>query len=231
MTVWVCDWTHWQGKPLDAAAVADEGYGMVKLKAGGAKLLTSDWHFVDPYFLRNADALLSEPRLIPAVYWYLSPMHPTAQAGLLYDLLVKTGTLEGWAAFLDLEEAGIKASHVVDFVQAWRRLTGDQPLHVYTSQRYWLSRFGGGPWLSGAGMMPVLEEARWVAESVRKNPQTPYASQQAKAIDPSWWEVSYGGWTEPTLIQFTDYALVDGKRVTASIYRGSKESLRSKLYD
>lgn len=227
MVVYACDWTHWQGEVLPADRIADEGFGMVKLKAGGAK--REGWHFEDPYFTRNADALLAEPRLIPGVFWYMMPGRPNAQAALLFDLLQTTEGVSPWAVCLDLEEPGVKPADVTAFVSTWWKLTGGKRLWAYTSYRYWQTMAGThSTW--GSNFMPVLEEARWVPESVRKDSAKPYASQQAKAIDPLWWDISYGGWDNPTLIQFTDYALVAGKRTTASIYRGGKDSLRGLLY-
>jgi hypothetical protein len=221
-TTWVCDWTHWQGMTLPAWGVANEGYGMVKLKAGGAS--AGGRFFEDPKFHENAIALVNEPRLIPAAYWYLMPGRATAQAGLFYDILAGYG-VHTWAAFLDVEERGLSFADVRKFAIAWERLTAGQPLALYTSRRVWQT-LGE---VDGNVFFRFLEEAHWVPEAVRKDPARPYASQQARFIDRTWWDVNYGGWGRANMIQFTDNALVMGKRTTASLYPGTQAQLRAAL--
>jgi hypothetical protein len=223
MTVWATDWTHWQGVRVPAKQIADEGFGMVKLKAGGSS--REGWSFEDPMFQENADALLAEPRLVPAVYWYLVPGHQHAQAGLFMDLLINTGAVEKWAAYVDVEQDGLKWFDFMFFVEAWNAITEGKTLSVYTSKRFWTANMEGH---DGSRACPVLEEAHWVPEAVRKDPARPYASQQAKAIQPSWWTDGYVGWN-PAGIQFTDNALIAGKRNVAAQYLGSNEELRARI--
>lgn len=222
MTVWIADWTHWQGAPLPAARVQSEGYGMVKLKAGGRN---NPWHFEDPTFNLSASAL-HDTSMIPGVFWYLAPGRATAQAGLFYDMLEANGGVRSWAAYVDVEQIGLRWEDYDRFVRTWAILTGGQKLTVYSNRNYWINNMGSG---NGAAWAPVLEDAHWVAQSVRESAATPYASQQAKAIDPAWWHASYGGWAAPTILQFTDAALVAGVRTSASLYRGSKDALRALL--
>jgi len=222
-TTWVCDWTHWQGMTLPAYGVANEGYGMVKLKAGGAT--SGGRFFEDPKFHENAIALVNEPRLLPGAYWYLMPGRATAQAGLFFDILNGYG-VHTWAAFLDVEERGLSYADVRKFALAWERLTAGQPLALYTSRRVWETLGNPSP---GYNVLTFLEEAHWVPETVRKDPARPYASQQARFIDRTWWDVNYGGWARADMIQFTDNALVMGKRTTASLYPGTQAQLRAAL--
>lgn len=222
MTVYICDWTHWQGKPLPASGVAGaEGFGMVKLKVGGS--IRQGRFFEDPTFFDSAVALLDEPRLIPSAFWYLMPGRASAQAGLFYDLLSLVD-LPSWAAFLDVEQDGLNWRDVERFRSAWSKLS-KRPLHLYTQRRLW-ERLGA-PVDLGQPMFPVLEEAHWVPASVRNDATKPYASQQAKGIDPAWWKVKYGGWAEANILQFTDTAMVQGVRTSASIYRGTQAELRT----
>jgi hypothetical protein len=224
-TTWVCDWTHWQSKPLPAAGVANEGFGMVKIKAGGAQ--REGRFFEDPMFYTNAVALVRESRLIPAAYWFLMPGRASAQAGLFYDMLNAFG-VETWAAFLDVEQAGLSWTDVHRFALAWDRLTGGQQLNLYTSARFWGSLIGAPPDAASA-LFPFLEEAHWVSEDIRTDPARPYASQHAKGINPAWWNVNYGGWETADMLQFTDTALVQGMRTVASMYRGTQSELREAL--
>lgn len=221
MTVWICDWTHWQGKPLDAERVQAEGFGMVKLKAGGAQ--REGRYFEDHTFFASAHTLV-RTAMIPAAYWYLMPGRPYTQAALFYDMLQEAGGAQRWAAFLDLEQPGVTADEVSRFAYSWDCLTNGKPLALYTSRSFYLDNFGE---VGLAFFFAFLEEARWVPMRVRNDPTRPFASQQAKAIDPAWWDISYGGFSSPTMLQFTDTALVDGQRTTASIFRGSKSELRT----
>jgi len=224
MTVWVCDWTHWQGVVVPVKGIADEGYGMVKLKLGGSA--RDGRYFEDPMFFPNAVALLREPRLIPAAYWYLMPGRGAAQAGLMYSMLALVDH-QTWATFLDVEHDGVTWRDVFQFAEAWTRLTGRQ-MALYTRQNFWQQL--GAPIGLGADVFPFLEEAHWVSDAVRGDRNKPYASQQAKAIEDSWWSVNYGGWTQASMLQFSDNVMVQGKRTVASIYRGTKAELRAELF-
>ena len=228
MSVWECDWTHWQGKPLPAQQVANEGFGLVKIKAGGAS--KEGWTFIDPTFYESAEALLAEPRLIPGVFWYLMPGNPHAQAGLFLDTLVRTGDADAWAAYVDVEQAGLSWFDFLFFVKAWHGMTSGKTLSVYANRHFWTANMGEPQNTEvAARLCPVLEEARWVPESVRKDPARPYASQQAKAIPDYWWDSTWWGGTAPAGIQFTDNALVAGKRTSAAKYSGSAVDLRARL--
>jgi hypothetical protein len=221
MTAWVCDWTHWQEVPCPARGIADEGYSMVKLKVGGA--ITEGRFFEDPMFFNSAIPLLNTPELIPAAFWYLVPGRARAQAALMYDLLDLVD-LPSWAVFLDVEQPGLNWRDVLNFRDTWHQLTGGQQLNLYTRRAVWLAL--GAPVGAGKPAFPILEEARWVNDLWRRGGMTRYASEQAKGINPDSWKVNYGGWEEADLLQFTDYALVQGKRVSASMFRGTKAELR-----
>jgi hypothetical protein len=115
---------------------------------------------------------------------------------------------------------------VIDFWSAWFSLTNGKRLSCYTSKRFYDENLSPERLLP---IMPVLEEARWVSTSIRNDPAKPYASQHARGIESHWWDISYAGWQGPQIIQFTDNALIDGKRNVASIYRGSRAELRALL--
>jgi hypothetical protein len=225
MTVWACDWTHWQGKPLPAEQVAAEGFGMVKLKVGGS--IREGWSFIDPTFHESAEGLL-QTDMLPAAFWYLMPGNPHAQAGLFLDQLALTADAYAWGAYLDIEQKGLTWYDFLFFVKAWHSMTNEKPLSVYTSRRFWIENMLGFQTESPAELCPVLEEARWVPEAVRKDPARPYASQQAQAILPGWWGIEYAGW-KPAGIQFTDNALVAGKRTSATKYPGTVTQLGSRI--
>jgi hypothetical protein len=245
--MWYCDW-HWRQGIFPARAVEAEGYDLVWLKTGGAD--TGDAvngtreRFIDPTFLASAREV-SMTSMIPGSYWYLTPGRPNAQMGLWYDLLLEAQTamgrssakVRGWALKLDVEAKGLRHEDVATAVATFGDLTGDYPLIIYTNRTLWnrtlpVELRDAPSDVSGRSLTPYLEDAHWVAESVRTDPKTPFASQQAKAIKPDWWDLpygdgtakryGYGGWDAANLLQFTDNALIAGKRQMAGLYRGTK---------
>lgn len=224
MITWLCDWTHWQSITLPAPGVADEGFGCVKLKVGGAT--REGRYFEDPKFYDNAVALLAEPRLIPGAYWYLMPGRTVAQAALFYDMLSRVD-LPSWGCWLDVEEPGLSWQDVLRFAWAWETLVPNKPLVLYTRKTHWTTL--KAPPGAGADVVPLLEQARWVPKTVRDNESKPYASQHYRHVLPTWWNVDYGGWKTAHILQFTDTARVQGKRTVASAFRGTKDELRAML--
>lgn len=242
--MWACDW-HWRQGVCPAETIASEGYELVWLKAGGATAgdATNGWkeRFIDPTFFASAGQV-ALTRMIPGAYWYLMPGRPATQAGLFYELILEASRrqgryLTGWAAKLDVEAPGLRYADIEAFVMTWSYLSGGHPLMIYTNRTLW-NRTLPVEWRdkpddnSGGVLTRYLEDAHWVPESVRTDPAKPYASQQAKAIEPAWWDLQYGdgsaaqrgwgGWRNATMIQFTDNALIAGKRQMASLFRGSK---------
>lgn len=249
--MWACDW-HWRQGVCPAETIAGEGYELVWLKAGGAVLGDAEngWkeRFIDPTFFASAARVGLTP-MIPGAYWYLVPGRPTVQAALLYEVLLEASRTNGryfmgWAVKLDVEAVGLQYADVEAFVLTWAHISGGYPLVIYTNRTLW-NRTLPIEWRdaegdrSGAVLSPFLEVAHWVPESVRTDQSRPYASRQAKAIDPEWWKLPYGdgtrkrygwgGWRSATMMQFTDNALIAGKRQMASAYPGDKAKLRSLL--
>ena len=223
MTVWVCDWTHWQGDVCPADRIQAEGYGMVKVKAGGSQ--REGRYFEDPMYHENIEAVLGTG-MEAAAYWYLMPGRPYAQAGLFTELILGTTAPGHIRAFLDVEQPGMIGADVLGFAQAWHSMTGRQ-LNLYTSKRFWSTL--GIDADRARLVFPFLEDAHWVPSNIRNNSELPYASQQAKAIDPSWWTVKYAGHETADMLQFSDNVRVQGKRTVASLYRGTRSELRAAL--
>lgn len=228
MTVWVCDWSEWQAAQVvqlrcPVEQIQAEGFGCVKLKVGGS--IKKGWSAIDPSFLASWEPL-QQTAMMPGAYWFLTPDNPRAQAGLFVDTLERCGGFDNWACWLDVEMPGVTGSDVFEFWKAWGAHTATQPLAMYTRRSFW----SGVPdvTFSPTVVFPFLEEARWVPTTIRHNPAMPYASQQAKAIQPEWWDVGYGagGWTRADMLQFTDNALVAGVRTVASVYQGTLAQLK-----
>jgi len=225
--MYICDWTHWQGNPAPAVRIADEGFGAVKMKAGGAT--KEGWSFIDPVFASSARAVQEEGSLVPFAFWYLVPGRPVAQAGLFCDLIREAnklypGHLNGWALELDVEQVGLTAADVANFLESWLALTNEYPIIVYSNKTLWDKCCRD---LVGSSFTHHLEEAHWVSESVRYDGSKPYASQHFHGVDPKWWDVDYGGWHEASILQFTNRAVVAGKMVPCSYFNGSRQDFRS----
>lgn len=226
-TTYVCDWTEWQGGICPAETIQREGFGMVKLKAGGSA--NRGWAFTNPFFPDSASAVLAT-RMIPGAFWYLSPEKPHAQAGLFADLLFEVSAGPSmWGCFLDVEQPGVEWGHVEAFANAWSGIVSLTPLAVYTRRSFWTKSVDPTNAYDAANRFPFLEESHWVSGAVRTNPETRYASQQYKAVDPEWWNVRYSGWPWADMLQFTDKALVAGQKTSASVYRGTPQQLRRHL--
>lgn len=227
-TLW-CDWTEYQGQ-LDAKAVEAEGFTGVWLKSSGRTArrgMTANPFYCDPWFAENMAALRATS-LVAGAYHYLVPGFPGAQAGIVYDRLTASGGHRGVAVEVDAEEAGLSCDWVLSFVDAWLDLTNGYPITVYTRRNLW--KEWGDKSLSmafGGDASVYLHDAHWVPAGLRMDPALPYASQQVRGVMPEWWE-PYGG-KSPMMLQFTDNALVAGKRTMASVAPWTKEQLTAML--
>lgn len=219
MTVYLCDWTSWQSVRCPVGTIQAEGFGAVKLKVGGS--IKHGWSYLDPCFLASWEDLQAS-KMMPGAYWFLTPDNPRAQAGLFVDTLERCGGFDNWACWLDVEMLGVTGSTVFDFWKAWQAHTSTQPLMLYTSRGFWTTMRDVS--FSPSVIFPMLETARWVPGTT--DPNRPYASQQVKAMTEAYWTPGYGGWSRATVVQFTDHALVAGKRTTASVYDGTLANLK-----
>ena len=225
--MYIADWTHWQGGPAPARQIEGEGFGAIKMKVGGAT--REGWSFIDPVFERSALAVAGT-QLVPFGYWYLVPGMPIAQCGLYVDTLrknnwKKSGHLDGWVCQLDVEQSGLGPSDVANFLQAWGDLTNDYPISVYTNATLWKKCTQNA--VDGSSYTMFLEEAHWVSDAIRNAEDKPYASHHFRGVQESWWDVDYGGWDKAVMLQFTNRALVAGKRVPCSYFKGDKDAFRS----
>jgi hypothetical protein len=98
---------------------------------------------------------------------------------------------------------------------------------LYTSRGFWDDNMADAGKLPPL-IFPHLEDAHWVSATLTLNRATPYASQQAKGMDAEWYH-PYGGWTTAAGTQFTDNALVAGRRTCASVFAGTQADLKRKL--
>jgi hypothetical protein len=225
--MWIADWT-WRQGVCPAAAIEREGFGVAKLKCGGA--IKDGWTFIDPTF-RESSKQVRTTGLIPMAYWFLMPGRGKAQAALFVEELeLAYGSLDKVVAEIDIEfsgdaataQAGLTWQTVNEFMTAWYQLTGGKAIFVYTRKNFWE---GMKPNPNDTRWFPfaLLEEAHWVPPAVREDPKKPFASQQYKAVNSEWWNTNYWVWPRATILQFTNSASVAGKVTCASFYPGSAE--------
>jgi hypothetical protein len=223
---YLCDWSKWQGGPVPAAKIAAEGFGGVWVKASGSAV--NGPLDIDPMFLASVREMtkVGGPDLVLGVYHYLVPGFPAAQAALLVDLMELAMIRGKCMVKLDVEAAGLSPHDVERFIEAYQDLTShNERLWIYTNRNNWRQIFGSDNVYNADLHGCLLEEAHWVSENLRNNPATPYASQQVKGIDPTWGNVNYGGFKTAQMMQFTNSALIAGRRTTASVFPGTKEHL------
>jgi hypothetical protein len=218
----LCDW-HWRQGALPAKEIEAEGFAGVNLKSSGAAptpMAAANQFFVDPFFQQNANLLMSTG-MAKLCYHYLVPGFPSAQAALLYDNLQRVGGHLGWMPNLDAEREDLSWYDISRFVQTWNALSNGYPLWVYTRKQLWLSK-GWGP-LPGTR----LHRAFYVSQAIRDSAERPYASQHALGITSDMF-TGFSSWTEADMLQFTDKALVVGKRTTSSVWQGSRADFISR---
>lgn len=227
MTTWIADAYEYTGS-VDWDAVAKEGYAGANLKASGSRKSFLGPLYLDPLFSTHALASQNRP-LVRTVFHYLSSHWEcgATQAALLLDRAYTQGALTGWGFVADIEDPELTVETVFDFLMAWKKLTAYK-LTIYTRRNYWQSRMGEiddylrAEW---GAHLPALWSAHYVPETVQKDPDRPYASQQYHAVKPEWWN-GYGPWSGIDILQFTPHALVNGKRMVVSAYPGDAGGYR-----
>lgn len=131
------------------------------------------------------------------------------------------GTYDGALHMLDVElEACGKSPQIGDvraFAQRFAVRSGNHPLLIYSGTWYWANYMGNPKDVYGE-----LVDARYVSGA--GDPR-----QILKNVTPGYW-VPYGGWTTPTLRQFTCNARVPGEPfpVDVSVFWGTDDELRQK---
>ena len=188
---------------VDLDGVKAEGFEFVWAK------VSEGTSFRDAYWPRTRDRA-REIGLILAGYHYIREGAPNRQADLFVDQLGDRSI----PAMLDLEEGGGGIDNFWAVLQAIEA----RGVHValsYIPRWYWATI--GRPDLS---RVPGLIQSSYVVG-------TGYASVLYPGDDSIRW-APYGG-RQPDVLQFTDRALITGKRLDANAFRGSPDQLRTLL--
>lgn len=209
--LWVVDaHTEYQSS-LNVPSLAVEGYSAIIVKATqGATGYTAPGKF---------DQWLSQARvagLIPGAYHWLTGANAGAQ---LDHFLGRIGNPDGMLIAVDVEDNDSPPSYAVleEFVRGWYARTNNHPILIYSGNWWWSAR----GW-NGANLSPYLWDSRYVNGSG-------YGSSLYSGVADSWWQARYGGWSAPTLLQFTSKGTVGGinGNVDLNAFRGNIDELRS----
>jgi len=202
------DVSRHQGR-IDWSAVAGVEFAICR-----ASLATTP----DPTFPRNR-AGAAAIDLVPGAYHFLYPasvVSPERQADLFASLV---GDPAGMLIALDIERDGDARPDSGDatrFISRLRSLWPAHPLLLYGPAWYWPAI--GSPSLARYG---PLWHSRYIGAS-GAHPRELYAS-----VPGSFWRVSHGGWTAPTILQFTSRSRVSGiaGAVDGNAFRGTRAEL------
>lgn len=157
----------------------------------------------DATFARNRKGA-ADAGLVPGAYWFLYPatvISPEKQADLYVSVV---GDPAGMVIALDIERDKTNLPNGADAMRFIKRLRTHWPTHpltLYAPAWYW--RQIGNPKLARYG---ALWHSRYVTPlSTPLSPRGYY-----ERVPESFWTVSHGGWTRPTILQFTSSSSVPG---------------------
>lgn len=185
------------------AAVKKEGFEFViaKVSEGSA--------YVNPVWREFRDGARENDLLLIA-YHYLTGEPAEAQAENLMSNLGDSQI----PVMLDLEVGGGDLVHFRSLAEAIAARNGNVALS-YIPRWYWQQI--GSPDLAS---LPGLVASHYVSGAG-------FASELYPGDKSAFW-APYGG-ADPVILQFTDSAIVDGRRIDADAYRGAAADLRSRV--
>lgn len=200
-------------------------YSLKKAEAEGIDfviLRTNDGTYLDKVFKSHFEEVL-ETDLVAAGYMFLRSEKggTTIRQQIDVTLEMLDSVNARWLPMcIDVEDP----NHAVTVDEVWKavnylREAGVRVWSVYTGGWYWnAQRYMGGP--AWGDLPPLWLSSYVVAEG------TP-AQIYPKAV--GYWAQQCGGRT-PTLLQFSSNALVNGRRVDANAFKGTKEDVQLFFY-
>ena len=215
------DVSRWQGR-VDWARVAREGFAFATARA------TKGAGELDPEWARNRDGMRAAG-LVCGGYHVLTRDDPADQVG---HFLRALGEPEGQLIQVDVEPYTVPGStarveprwaDLVEFMRLLRLRVSTHPVLLYSGRWFWRDRAWPTRDPNGAALGALLWDSRYVPASV---PTGPASVMHATIGDPvAWRRRGYGGWSEATVMQFTDRAAVAGKRMDADAFYGTPDQL------
>lgn len=209
MTLYGCDVHPQYQAGLNIEQVRAEGFDFmaVKVSEGTGTFGGLDW-------IRRGQAC----GLLSMGYHYLRPGNEAAQAAVFAGQLAAAGGVPGMLDAEAITAVGqtptLTATGIHRFLDACAANSARVPL-LYLPRWYWQRM--GSPDLTG---LPRLWASSYVAG-------TGYASVLYEAVTPSAW-APYGG-LPVSVVQFTDRALVDGQRIDADAFLGTRDDFTKLL--
>lgn len=168
-----------------------EGYSFVVVKA------TEGISFQAPQFTQWVAATRAEG-MIPGAYHWIKRGNGAEQADFFYDRCKAAGGVNGLLIQLDCED-NATWEDLVAWTTRWNTLTNKHPFMIYTGAWWWAN--AARNW-AGNTLTPYLWDSHYIsgtdANTISDDP-----AALATQIPASWWQVNYGGWKTPTILQFT----------------------------
>ena len=219
--VWGVDLSSHQGN-ISHAQIRREGYSYAICKA------TEGTYFTDTYYAKNArDAQAAG--LIPGAYHFLTNENVWQQ---IDRFLATVGRVEGKLIALDVEDPNWPAQYgngspsktdIWNAVHYLHEKTNGHPILIYSGYWFWGDRLGN-PDISS--LVRDKNCRLWVSRYVSGQG---YGSTLYQSVPAAWWEGrDRGGFGnhKPTILQFTESALVAGQYIDANAFRGTVAELR-----
>lgn len=211
MPLFGIDVSHWRGD-VDWPRVREAGIDFAFAK------VTEGVDFVDEKWTRNRAGMIAIDTFLPGGYHFLRGDADIKQQVEFF--LDRAGDVSGLAVALDVEtrsgaQKQATRAQAAEWVDEFRRLTGDHPVFGYYPKWYWDSKGRGD-----LSFFDTLWASHYVSGSGTPDelyPQVPAA----------WW-AGYGGETV-SILQFSSSGEVPGvpPPVDLNAYRGTLDELRS----
>lgn len=204
---WLADISNYQAG-FDVGRAVREGYAGIIMKASEGTT------FKDRQFDTFAGQVLAAGA-VPGAYHYLREEDGAGQAEMFHARIAAWGGPAGWICACD-NEADAEWETTSSFYARWSQLTGGHPLMMYSSGWWWPSGW------DGTVLTPYLWDSRYVSGSDT-------GSGLYAGVPESWWTPRYGRWPVATMLQFTSSALVAGRKIDVSAFRGTVDDLKGML--
>jgi lysozyme len=213
------DVSKWQGD-IDWERVGREaGLSFATARATmGREYVDEKWH-------RNLDGMRKSGIPVIGAYHFLRTAW-TVQDQVSYFLEALGGSPKGLLIQLDVETAadGTKAGvgAVGRWLDEWRARTDNYPVIMYTGRWYWQDHLGDP---DGRGLKVPLWHSRYLPATVPSGT----VREMFPHVPQSYWSVAFGGWTSPTILQFTSSGRVQGIQgnVDLNAFRGTLAELKT----
>jgi GH25 family lysozyme M1 (1,4-beta-N-acetylmuramidase) len=209
-----------------------DGYDMHKVKAEGISFVIhkssqgwpggsggwQDWKFVGAINRARAAGIA----LVGGYHWLLKG-NGRAQAQNFYSSMQRVGGPRGMLACVDVERNDWNLSlnpdtpTLRDFLAEWDRISGNQPIIIYSAQWYW------GPYMGDP--RDFAGRPLWWAGYYMRNYPVPIG-QLIGDVTPGYF-TAFGGWKGYTIRQWTSNGLVSGQGSDCNIFFGTLDQLKA----